>query len=127
MVNGSEPAYPQKSIFMDWPQAPKFAAWAEGEPLDMDTMLWDADGNARAAVVSLGHLEEAERHFSITLILSRLISWMRSQSGTGELRVLVYIDEVMGLAPPNGNPSPKKPILTPVSYTHLTLPTIYSV
>ena len=92
--------------------SPSFAAWAEGEPLDMDTMLWDADGNARAAIVSLGHLEEAERHFSITLILSRLISWMRSQSGTGELRVLVYIDEVMGLAPPNGNPSPKKPILT---------------
>ncbi len=92
--------------------SPSFAAWAEGEPLDMDTMLWDADGNARAAVVSLGHLDEAERHFSVTLILSRLISWMRAQPGTGELRVLVYIDEVMGLAPPNGNPSPKKPILT---------------
>ncbi len=92
--------------------SPSFAAWAEGDPLDMDTMLWDADGSARAAVVSLGHLDEAERHFAITLILSRLISWMRSQPGTGELRALVYIDEVMGLAPPNGNPSPKKPILT---------------
>ncbi len=92
--------------------SPSFAAWAEGEPLDMETMLWDANGKARAAIVSLGHLDENERHFSVTLILSRLISWMRAQPGTGELRVLVYIDEVMGLAPPNGNPPPKKPILT---------------
>ncbi len=92
--------------------SPSFAAWAEGEPLDMETMLWDANGKARAAIVSLGHLDENERQFSVTLILSRLISWMRAQPGTGELRVLVYIDEVMGLAPPNGNPPPKKPILT---------------
>ncbi|MGH1504318.1 MAG: ATP-binding protein [Acidimicrobiales bacterium] len=92
--------------------SPSFAAWAEGEPLDMSTLLWKADGTPRAAIMSLGHLDENERHFAITLILSRLISWMRSQSGTGELRVLVYIDEVMGLAPPNGNPAPKKPILT---------------
>lgn len=89
-----------------------FQAWSQGEPLDIQKMLWDENNKPRAAVVSLGHLEESERHFAITLILSRLISWMRNQSGTGELRCLVYIDEVMGLAPPVGNPSTKKPILT---------------
>ncbi|MEZ5340140.1 MAG: helicase HerA-like domain-containing protein [Acidimicrobiales bacterium] len=92
--------------------SPSFAAWAEGAPLDISTMLWKPNGDPRAAIVSLGHLEESERHFAITLVLSKLISWMRSQAGTGELRVLVYIDEVMGLAPPTANPSPKKPILT---------------
>ena len=92
--------------------SPSFAAWAEGAPLDIERMLWDASGKARAAVVSLGHLEEAERQFAVTLVLSKLISWMRTKAGTGELRVLVYIDEVMGLAPPNGNPPAKKPILT---------------
>jgi hypothetical protein len=92
--------------------SPSFATWAEGAPLDIERMLWKPDGSARAAVVSLSHLEETERHFAITLVLSKLISWMRTQAGTGELRVLVYIDEVMGLAPPNGNPPPKKPILT---------------
>ncbi len=92
--------------------SPSFAAWAEGAPLDIGSMLWDANGNARASVVSLGHLEETERQFAVTLILSKVISWMRSQPGTGELRALVYIDEVMGLAPPVGNPPPKKPILT---------------
>ena len=92
--------------------SPAFAAWSKGAPLDIERMLWKPDGSARAAVVSLNHLEESERHFAVTLVLSKLISWMRTQSGTGELRVLVYIDEVMGYAPPVGNPPTKKPILT---------------
>ncbi|MEL7155911.1 MAG: helicase HerA-like domain-containing protein, partial [Actinomycetota bacterium] len=92
--------------------SPSFAAWAQGAPLDIEQMLWSADGDPRAAVVSLHHLEESERHFAVTLVLSKLISWMRTQSGTGELRVLVYIDEVMGFAPPVGKPPTKKPILT---------------
>ncbi len=92
--------------------SPSFAAWAEGAPLDIERLLYHDDGRARAAVMSLGHLEESERQFAVTLILSKLISWMRTKPGTGELRALVYIDEVMGLAPPNGNPPPKKPILT---------------
>ncbi len=92
--------------------SPSFASWAEGAPVDIERMLWDTNGKARAAIISLGHLEESERQFAITLILSKLISWMRTQSGTGELRALVYLDEVMGLAPPVGNPPTKKPILT---------------
>ncbi|MGI9613183.1 MAG: ATP-binding protein [Acidimicrobiales bacterium] len=92
--------------------SPSFAAWAEGAPLDIERMLWNADGAARAAVVSLSHLDETERQFAVTLVLSKLIAWMRTQPGTGELRVLVYLDEVMGFAPPVGNPPTKKPILT---------------
>ena len=92
--------------------SPSFAAWSVGEPLDMQTMLWDANGDPRAAIVSLSHLDETERQFAVTLVLSKLISWMRSQSGTGELRVLVYIDEVAGYAPPVANPPTKGPILT---------------
>ena len=92
--------------------SPSFARWAAGDSLDIARMLWDAEGRARTAIVSLGHLEETERQFVVTLVLSKLISWMRAQPGTGELRVLVYLDEVMGLAPPVGNPPAKKPILT---------------
>lgn len=92
--------------------SPSFAAWSEGEPLDMQSMLWDTNGDPRAAIVSLSHLDESERQFAVTLVLSKLISWMRSQSGTGELRVLVYIDEVAGYAPPVSNPPTKGPILT---------------
>ena len=45
-------------------------------------------------------------------MLSRLITWMHGQSGTSELRGLVYLDEVMGFAPPTAMPPSKKPILT---------------
>lgn len=92
--------------------SPSFAAWSRGAPLDIETMLTKPDGSARAAVVSLHHLSETERLFAVTLVLSKLVSWMRTKPGTGELRALVYIDEVMGLAPPVGNPPTKKPILT---------------
>lgn len=89
-----------------------FAAWAQGAPIDIQKMLWSESGAAKASIVSLNHLEESERHFAITLLLSKLISWMKTQQGTSELRALIYIDEVMGLAPPSGAPSTKKPILT---------------
>jgi len=92
--------------------SPSFAMWSKGAALDIEAMLWDKNKDPRAAIVSLSHLEESERQFAITLVLSKLISWMKSQQGTGELRCLVYIDEVMGLAPPSGKPSTKKPILT---------------
>ncbi|MCP3987601.1 MAG: ATP-binding protein [Actinomycetia bacterium] len=92
--------------------SPSFTSWAQGAPLDIEKMLWTDNGKARAAVVSIAHLGEAERQFAVTLVLGKLISWMRTKAGTGELRVLVYIDEVMGLAPPVANPPTKKPILT---------------
>jgi hypothetical protein len=92
--------------------SPSFAAWAQGAPLDIERMLWTEQGKARAAIVSIAHLSETERQFAVTLVLGKLISWMRTKAGTGELRVMVYIDEVMGLAPPVSNPPTKKPILT---------------
>ncbi|MEA2010048.1 MAG: hypothetical protein U9N78_05020, partial [Actinomycetota bacterium] len=66
----------------------------------------------QAAIVYLAHLSDDERQFVVTLILSKLITWMRSQPGSGELRALVYMDEVYGFAPPTARPPSKKPILT---------------
>jgi hypothetical protein len=37
---------------------------------------------------------------------------MRRQSGTSELRALLYMDEVAGYLPPTANPPTKKPIMT---------------
>jgi hypothetical protein len=47
-----------------------------------------------------------------TLILSKLVTWMRRQSGTTDLRVLLYMDEVAGYLPPTAMPPTKKPIMT---------------
>lgn len=92
--------------------SPSFAAWLDGPPLDIERMLYAPDGRAQASVVYLAHLSDAERQFVVTLLLSKLITWMRKQSGTSDLRALVYMDEVFGFAPPTAEPPSKKQILT---------------
>jgi hypothetical protein len=71
-----------------------------------------ADGRAQAAIVAVSHLSEAERMFVVTMILSKMVTWIRRQSGTGQLRALIYMDEVFGYVPPTAAPPAKKPILT---------------
>ncbi|MEO1061547.1 MAG: DUF87 domain-containing protein [Actinomycetota bacterium] len=92
--------------------SPSFAAWAQGDPLDIERMLWPDGDRPAAAIVSLAHLSDAERQFVVTLVLSRLVTWMRSQPGSDDLRVLVYMDEVVGFVPPTAAPPAKRPILT---------------
>ena len=92
--------------------SPTFAAWGEGEPLDPQKLLFTADGKPRCAVIYLAHLSEEERQFVVTLVFSKLVTWMRGQQGTPDLRALAYMDEVFGYVPPTASPPPKKPILT---------------
>ena len=92
--------------------SPSFAAWGAGEPLDVQSLLFEPDGRPRAAIVYLAHLSDDERQFVVTLLLSKLVTWMRSQPGTPDLRVLTYMDEVFGYVPPTAAPPAKKPILT---------------
>jgi hypothetical protein len=92
--------------------SPSFAAWGQGEPLDPERLLYRPDGRPRAAIVYLAHLSEEERQFAVTLVLSKVVTWMRGLPGTSDLRALVYMDEVFGYAPPTAMPPAKKPILT---------------
>jgi len=92
--------------------SPSFASWAEGQALDIQQLLYGAEGKPQAAIVSLAHLSEDERQFVVTLLLSKMVTWMRAQPGTSDLRALVYMDEVFGYVPPIGEPPSKKPILT---------------
>jgi len=92
--------------------SPTFAAWGEGEPLDPQRLLFAPDGKPRCAVVYLAHLSEEERQFVVTLVFSKLVTWMRGQEGTPDLRALAYMDDVFGYVPPSASPPAKKPILT---------------
>jgi hypothetical protein len=91
--------------------SPAFASWARGVPLDIDSLLY-TDGKPNAAIIEIAHLSDQERQFVVTLVLSKLVTWMRQQSGTPDLRVIVYMDEVFGFVPPTATPPAKKPILT---------------
>ena len=92
--------------------APGFGAWMEGEPLDVGNLLHTASGKPRVAIVSIAHLNDAERMFFVSLLLNQVVGWMRTQSGTTSLRALLYMDEIFGFFPPVANPPSKTPLLT---------------
>ncbi len=92
--------------------SPSFGAWLEGEPLEIERLLYTPEGRPRIAILSLSHLSETERMFIVTLVLNEVVAWMRTQSGTSSLRALVYMDEIFGYFPPSANPPSKQPMLT---------------
>ncbi len=92
--------------------APGFGAWLEGEPLDIDRMLYTPEGTPRVSIFSIAHLGDAERMFFVSLLLNETLGWMRTQSGTSSLRALLYMDEIFGYFPPVANPPSKGPLLT---------------
>jgi len=91
--------------------SPSFASWLTGDPLDIQSMLFTPDGKPKCAIVSIAHLDDEQRQSVTALVLSKLVTWMRRQSGTSDLRALLYMDEVAGYLPPTANPPTKKPIM----------------
>lgn len=92
--------------------APGFQAWLEGEALDIQSIMYTPQGKPRLAIFSIAHLNDAERMFFVTLLLSQMVGWMRAQSGTTSLRALLYMDEIFGYFPPVANPPSKLPLMT---------------
>lgn len=92
--------------------SPGFSAWLEGEPLDINQILYTPAGKPRVAIFSIAHLSDAERMFFVALLMNQILGWMRALPGTNSLRALVYMDEIFGYLPPIGNPPSKLPMLT---------------
>lgn len=92
--------------------SPGFDAWLEGEALDVQHLLHAQTGKPRIAIVSIAHLNDAERMFVVTLLLNEVVGWMRKQSGTASLRAILYMDEIFGYFPPSAMPPSKIPLLT---------------
>jgi hypothetical protein len=92
--------------------APGFAAWMEGDRLDIDALLYTDTGQPRVSVLSIAHLDDRERMFFVSMLLTALLAWMRRQTGSAALRAILYIDEIFGYMPPVENPPSKRPLLT---------------
>ena len=91
--------------------SPSMASWLKGEPLEIEKLIGQSD-QTKCSIIYMAHLTERERQFVVTLLLSKLVTWMRAKSGSSELRALIYLDEAFGYAPPTAEPPSKKPILT---------------
>ncbi len=92
--------------------SPGFQAWMEGDPLDIQQLLYTPEGKPKLSIISIAHLSDSERMFFVTLLLNQLLAWMRRQSGTSSLRALFYMDEIFGFFPPTSMPPSKVPMLT---------------
>ncbi len=92
--------------------SPSFAAWLQGESLDIDNILYTAKGKPKTSIFTIAHLSDNERMFFVSLLLNQILSWTRSQTGTTSLRALLYMDEIFGFFPPVANPPSKMPLLT---------------
>ncbi len=91
--------------------SPAFAPWLGGDRIDIAAMLRTPEGRPRCAIVSTAHLSDEQRQSATSVVLAKLVAWMRRQSGTTDLRALLYMDEVAGYLPPVGNPPTKGPIM----------------
>lgn len=92
--------------------SPGFKVWLEGEPLDVQRLLYTQEGKPRVSILSIAHLSDQERMFFVSLLLNQVLGWVRAQSGTTSLRAILYMDEIFGYFPPVSNPPSKKPLLT---------------
>jgi len=92
--------------------APGFEAWLEGDPLNINRMLFTDGGKPRASIFTISHLSDAERMFFVSMLLNEILAWVRTQSGTSSLRAILYMDEIFGYFPPVKNPPSKAPLLT---------------
>lgn len=92
--------------------APSFQSWLQGQPMDMQSLLYQPNGRPKVSIFYTAHLNDQERMFITTLILETMIGWMRTLSGTPSLRAILYVDEMFGYFPPYPkNPPTKEPIL----------------
>jgi len=92
--------------------APGFEAWMTGTPLNAKSLLYTDEGKPRVSIMSIAHLDDAQRMFFVSMLLNELIAWMRAQQGTSSLRAILYMDEIFGYMPPVANPPSKKLFLT---------------
>ena len=93
--------------------SPGFAAWKQGEKLDVGALMASTDGRTPVNLFFLSHLEEKERQFFVGRLMNQVLSWSRTLTGSASLRALVYFDEVVGYLPPYpASPPSKPPILT---------------
>ncbi|MDR0664025.1 MAG: DUF87 domain-containing protein [Helicobacteraceae bacterium] len=89
-----------------------FSTWLEGEDIDIDRLLFTEERKARVSIFNIAHLNDSERMFFVTVLLNNIVAWMRLQEGSPSLRAILYMDEIFGFFPPNGNPPSKTPMLT---------------
>jgi len=81
--------------------APGFQSWREGIDINIDRLFAAPDGKTPVVIFSVAHLvDDNERAFGISMFLEEMVSWMRKQPGTNDLKSCLILDEMYGVMPP---------------------------
>ena len=70
--------------------SPGFDLWFQGEALDISSLLFSGTGKPRVSIFSIAHLNDTERMFFVTLLLTQVLGWARTQPGTSSLRAVIH-------------------------------------
>jgi hypothetical protein len=93
--------------------SPSFRFWTAGAPLSAETLYRKDGKKIPVNIFYIAHLSDNERMFFVTLLFNEIVYWIRRQSGSGNLKYLLYMDEIFGYLPPYPkNPPSKTPLLT---------------
>jgi len=90
-----------------------FRYWSSGTPLSAGELFKvKKEGTVPVNIFYIAHLPENERMFFVSLLLNEIVYWIRKQSGSGNLKYILYMDEIFGYLPPYPlNPPSKNPLL----------------
>jgi hypothetical protein len=92
--------------------SPAFAAWRQGQDLDVGRWMQPVDGQTPATIVSVAHLDDEERALVLGVVLEEVLTWVRTLPGSARLKALLVFDEVYGFLPPHpANPPTKRPLV----------------
>jgi hypothetical protein len=92
--------------------SPTFSNWRQGVTLDVAEWLTPKAGKTPIVIVSVAHLDDAERALVLGVLLEEVLSWVRTLPGSQRLRALLLFDEVYGFLPPHpANPPTKRPLV----------------
>jgi len=85
--------------------------WLNGSPLSIESYI--GVNKPKVSVFTMRHLDEAERQFFASMLLSAVVDYMFRAPASNKLRLLIVLDEARGYLPPYPlNPPTKKPICT---------------
>jgi hypothetical protein len=92
--------------------SPAFAAWRQGQDLDVGRWMQPVNGRTPATIVSVAHLDDDERALVLGVVLEEVLTWVRSLPGSARLKALLVFDELYGFLPPHpANPPTKRPLV----------------
>jgi hypothetical protein len=85
--------------------------WLTGSPLSVESYV--GVDKPKVSIFTMRHLDEGERQFFSSMLLSAITDYMFRAPASDDLRLLVVLDEARGYLPPSPkNPPTKAPICT---------------